>query len=160
MFLGEKKLEHWRRVEGGGEWSLHASHPLSSGEKPPSCLENSGGTPWGLHQVAEKYGDGAEPGTVFIGRESTNERFDEREDTGPDQRMFVTTRILRLGGLELGLNAGEGVDSFDRYIYIHGTTRPEDFPKNQSGGCLVLRDGPLIALYAEITLGSLVWITR
>tara|TARA_B110000438_G_C15736144_1_gene616431 strand:- start:888 stop:1184 length:297 start_codon:yes stop_codon:yes gene_type:complete len=97
---------------------------------------------------------------VFISRESTNQRFDEREDYGPDQRMFVTTRILRLGGLEPGLNAGEGVDTFDRYIYIHGTTRPEEFPENQSGGCLVLMDEPLVKLYDEVPAGSLVWIEQ
>lgn len=159
-FLGEKKLEHWRRVGDEPEWVLKACHGLSSGKNPPSCLEGSGGTPWGLHEVAEKFGGGEEPGTVFTGRVSTGERYDQRTDYGPEQRMLVTTRILRLRGLEEGLNAGAGVDSFDRYIYLHGTTRPADFPRNQSGGCLVVLDEPLLQLYDEVPAQSLVWIER
>ena len=156
--LGEKKLEHWQRDGVGERWSLRALYTMSSGKKPPSCVEGSGGSPWGLHEVAEKYGDDAEPGTVFISRESTHQRYDQRDDFGPAQPMYVTTRILRLGGLEVGLNAGTGVDTFNRYVYIHGTTRPHDFPENQSGGCLVLKDDPLIELYDQVGVGSLVWV--
>jgi lipoprotein-anchoring transpeptidase ErfK/SrfK len=157
-FLGEKKLEHWRRDPGVAHWRREAIYAVSSGKNPPSCVAGSEGTPWGLHCVAEKFGEGASAGTVFIGRVSTGERYFERQDAGPEQRMFVTTRILRLRGLEAGLNAGAGVDSYDRYIYIHGTTRPEQFPENLSGGCLTLLDEPLIELYGAVPEGSLVWI--
>jgi hypothetical protein len=156
--LGEKKLVHLRRLEGGGGWSLVEAYTCASGRRPPSCLEGSEGTPLGLHAVAEKYGEGAPPGMVFIGREATGERYWERADHGPEPRMFVTTRILRLRGLEPGHNAGPGVDSYERYIYIHGTTRPEAFPANLSAGCLTLLDDPLIALYGAVPLGSHVWI--
>ncbi len=155
--LGEQKLEHRRRV-AGGDWALLATCTVSSGKRPPSCREGSLGTPLGLHEVAEKFGDGAPAGTVFVARESTGERYTERPDYGPDQRMLVTTRILRLGGLEPGHNNGGEVDSFARYIYLHGTTHPERFPENLSAGCLTLLDEPLIALYEAVPVGAQVWI--
>ena len=34
----------------------------------------------------------------------------------------VTTRILWLSGEEDGINKGGNVDSYQRYIYIHGTS--------------------------------------
>ena len=37
----------------------------------------------------------------------------------------VQSRVIWLEGLELGKNKGNGVDSFQRYIYIHGT--PEEW---------------------------------
>lgn len=158
--LGEKNLVHWRRSKTGGQWSQRARYDISSGRNPPSCREGSEGTPTGLHRVAEKYGDGAPAGTVFIARDSTGQRYWERDDFGPDQRMFVTTRILRLDGLEPGHNSGPGRDSFERYIYIHGTTKPERFPENLSAGCITLLDEPLIALFDTTPVGSLVWIAE
>ena len=156
--LGEKKLAHWRRPEPSATHRCERVYTCASGLRPPSCVEGSEGTPLGLHEVAEKYGDEAPAGMVFIGREATGERYWERADAGPGQRMFVTTRILRLRGLERGRNAGPGVDSYDRYIYIHGTTRPEAFPANLSAGCLTLLDEPLRALYAAVPVGAWVWI--
>ena len=156
--LGEKNLRHLQRVGPTGEWKVVQEYVCASGKHPPSCRAGSEGTPSGLHTIAEKYGDGAAAGTVFIGRESTGECYWDREDFGPAQRMFVTTRILRLGGLEPGRNAGEGIDSFARYIYIHGTTKPDRFPENLSAGCLTLLDAPLIELYSRVPVGTHVWI--
>lgn len=152
--LGEKKLRHF--VKG----SLITEIAISSGKNPPSCREGSFGTPLGLHAVAEKFGDGAPPGTVFIGRENTGHCYWEREDAGPDQKMYVTTRILWLKGLEPGINSGPGIDSYQRYIYIHGTCHPERFPENLSGGCITPLDDDLIALHQAIPEGSMVWIEK
>ena len=135
-----------------------AEFPVSSGRNPPSHVEGSGGTPTGLHRVAEKYGAGAPPGTVFVGRRSQGHTFRERPDAGSGQKSLVTTRILRLAGLQPGTNAGPGVDSFARYIYIHGTNRPDAWTANVSAGCLLLRDPDVIRLHDTIPLGSLVWI--
>ncbi len=152
--LGEQKLLHGR----GGQ--VRAAYPFSYSRLPPSCRENSFGTPWGLHAVAEKHGAGAPPGMVFSGRVATGLRWMERADAGPDQPALVTTRILRLRGLEPGLNSGPGCDSFARFIYIHGTNFPERFPENLSKGCLLLRDADLIALFDAVPVGAHVWIWR
>lgn len=150
--LGEQKLRLMRHAQEV------ASYVCSSGKRAPSCTENSLGTPLGLHCVGAKTGEGAPPGTVFISRESTGQTYRERNDYGPDQRMLVTTRILRLRGLEPGRNAGPGVDTWDRYVYLHGTTHPERFPENLSAGCITLLDDDLIALFDATPEGSLVWI--
>ncbi len=131
---------------------------MSSGRNPPSNVEDSEGTPTGLHRIVEKYGEGAAPGTVFIGRRPQGHTFRERPDAGPGQKSLVTTRILRLTGIQSGINAGPGIDSFARYIYIHGTNRPDAWTENVSAGCLLLRDPDIIRLHDTIPLGSLVWI--
>lgn len=151
--LGEKKLELWHNG------SCCASYPVSSGKRPRSCQDGSLGTPWGLHEVAEKHGAGEPPGMVFVARKPTGECWQDGPDAGSSQKSLVTTRILRLRGFEKGLNAGDGIDSFDRYIYIHGTNHPERFPENISAGCLLMRDDDLIELFEQVPLGTHVWIS-
>lgn len=150
--LGEKILRH--AIAG----EIVAAYPFSFSQRPLSCQEGSLGTPWGLHEVAERIGDGAPPGMVFRGRVPTGQRYTDLPDHGPAQPAMVTTRILRLRGLEPGLNAGPGIDSFDRFIYIHGTNHPERFPENISAGCLLLRDDDLIALFDAVPAGAHVFI--
>jgi hypothetical protein len=151
--LGEKKLH----VHQSGE--LIRTFPFSFGKRI-SCQQDSLGTPTGLHEVADKIGHEAPDGMIFRGRVPIGECWHERNDAGPSQRNFVTTRILRLRGLEPGLNAGPGVDSFDRYIYIHGTNHPRKFPENISHGCLLMLDGDLIELFELIEPGSHVFIVQ
>lgn len=152
VFLGEKKLWHCPAAD---KPVLYSS---SSSPHPVSCQENSLGTPTGLHQIVEKYGDNEPPGTVFIGRNSQGHHYSDRDDAGPEQKALVTTRILRLAGMEQGHNQGPGHDSYDRYIYIHGTNHPEKFPNNHSAGCIHLRDDDLITLYDAVNIGTHVWI--
>ncbi len=130
---------------------------ISTAALPPSCIENSQGTPTGLHRIARKIGDGAPTGTVFRGRVSIGKRFDElsAEERAPN---LVTTRILWLEGLEPGHNQGEGRDSFQRYIYIHGTNHEERIGTPSSGGCVLLRNAEMIELYDLVNEGDLVFI--
>jgi hypothetical protein len=150
--LGEKILQHWHGA------SVAESIPFSRSKKPLSCEQDSLGTPWGLHEVAAKHGDEEPAGMVMVGRKPTGERWQDRADAGPDQPCLVTTRILRLRGLESGLNAGPGRDSFERYIYIHGTNKPDQFHENISAGCLLMLDEPLMKLYERIAVGTHVYI--
>ena len=152
--IGEKNL-HLLDASG-----IRATFPISYGKRPMSCQANSLGTPWGLHEVGAKIGDGEPDGMIFKGRVPTGQRWHERSDAGPAQENFVTTRILRLRGLEPGLNAGNGIDSFDRYIYIHGTNHPHRFPENISSGCLLMRDDDLIRLFDAVEEGTHVFIDR
>nr|WP_275106694.1 L,D-transpeptidase [Oceanipulchritudo coccoides] len=152
--LGEQILQRWQADQ------LVESLPFSRSKKLLSCEQDSLGTPWGLHEVAAKHGDGQPAGMVMVGREPIGERWQDRPDAGPDQPCLVTTRILRLRGLEPGLNAGPGVDSFERYIYIHGTNKPERFPENISAGCLLMLDEPLTKLYERIAVGTHVFIFK
>ena len=87
---------------------------MSSSKRPPSCKENSLGTPDGLHMVCEKIGEREPLGMVFKGREPIGLRYDECSAKEREKNL-ITTRILRLQGLEEGLNKGEGIDTYDRY---------------------------------------------
>ena len=134
-----------------------ASYPVSTSVKPPSCVLDSGGTPTGLHRVEQRIGDGEKPGGVFFSRVSTGRPFWDFDDD-IQERNLITSRILWLRGLEAGVNSGEGVDTFQRYIYIHGTNHEDRIGRPASGGCVVLANVEMIRLYDQVPGGSLVLI--
>ncbi len=129
---------------------------ISTSKKPPSCIENSFGTPLGLHALADKIGDGEPEGMVFKGRVPVSHfsEFSKEEQ----QHNLITTRIIRLRGLEPGYNNGEGCDSYNRYIYIHGTNHEHRIGKPFSGGCIEMRNSEIIELFDTITEGNLLLI--
>jgi UDP-N-acetylmuramate--alanine ligase len=116
--------------------------------------ENSFKTPPGIHRIREKIGAGAPLGRIFK----------ERRDTGIDwdqvsiEDNLMLTRILRLEGLEEGINRGAGVDSYERFIYIHGTNREDLVGAPLSYGCLALRNRDMIRLFEIASVGALVYI--
>ncbi len=116
--------------------------------------ENSLKTPLGLHRIKEKFGAGAPAGRVFRDREDTGEDWDHSQ-TGDN---LILTRILRLEGLEEGINKGPGVDSYERYIYIHGTGREDLIGTPLSHGCVCLRNHDIIRLFETVKEGTLVYI--
>ncbi len=116
--------------------------------------ENSLKTPLGLHRITEKFGDSAPPGRVFRDREDTGEDWDHKQNGD----NLILTRILRLEGLEEGINKGAGVDSYERYIYIHGTGREDLIGRPLSHGCVCLRNLDVIRLFETIGEGTLVYI--
>jgi len=136
---------------------LRRTFTISSSRNPPSCRENSEGTPCGLHEIADLIGDGEPRGTVFRGRVSTGKRYWE-ESSGEQEKNLITTRILRLRGLEPGINQGPGVDSFDRYIYLHGTNHEDRLGHPASGGCILLSNQDIEELFDSVDPGSLVMI--
>jgi UDP-N-acetylmuramate-alanine ligase len=116
--------------------------------------ENSLKTPLGVHRIKEKYGAGAPAGRVFRDREDTGEDWDHRENGD----NLILTRILRLEGLEERINKGTGVDSYERYIYIHGTGREDLIGTPLSHGCICMRNHDIIRLFDIVKEGALVYI--
>ncbi len=116
--------------------------------------ENSLKTPPGVHRIREKIGAGASPGRIFRDREDTGTDWDGKS---PEDNL-VLTRILRLEGLEEGINKGVGVDSYERYIYIHGTGREDLIGTPLSHGCVCLRNLDTIRLFDIVNEGTLVYI--
>ena len=70
----------------------------------------------------------------------------------------VTSRIFWLEGLEQGKNKGEGIDSYKRYIYIHGTSEEGRLGTPASHGCIRMRNKDVIDLYKIIEVDTLVLI--
>ena len=135
---------------------LVQSYPVSTSLRPPSNVKNSLGTPRGLHDIAERHGAGQPPGMVFKARVPTGHHFREHsaaENTG----NLVTTRILWLRGLEPGINRGGEVDSYERYIYLHGTNHEDRIGRPASGGCVLLRNLDILELFDRVRVGD--WVS-
>jgi len=149
--IGEQKLYF---VQAG---KVIKSYPVSTSRKPPSCVENSLGTPTGLHVVDEKIGDELAPGAVLKGRVPTGENCYQLSAERNEENL-ITTRILWLRGQEEGVNAGPGVDTHDRYVYIHGTNQEDRIGQPNSHGCVLLSNADVIELFEATPSGTLVLI--
>jgi UDP-N-acetylmuramate--alanine ligase len=116
--------------------------------------ENSCKTPPGVHRIKEKIGAGAPAGRIFRDRADTGVNWDGKSQ----EDNLILTRILRLEGLEEGINRGPGVDSYERYIYIHGTNREDLVGSPLSHGCLCLRNNDIIRLFDAVKEGTILCI--
>ena len=115
-------------------------------------------TPLGLHKVNQKYGEktpinGRMVGRVFYGKIATIYSDDSKSKTDD-----ITSRIFWLEGLEKGKNKGDGIDSYKRYIYIHGTSEEGRLGNPASHGCIRMKNKEVIDLYNLIEVGTLVLI--
>jgi hypothetical protein len=150
VHIGWQRMSEW---QGG---CYLAEHACSTSRKPPSCLKDSLGTPWGLHTVAEKIGAGQAEGTVFKGRIPVGNYHDWRPEQQADN--LITSRILWLKGLEPGVNSGGPVDTYQRYVYIHGTNQEARLGHPNSHGCVLLGNQTVIDLFDAVETGAHVYI--
>ena len=129
-------------------------YPVSTARNGAGEEQDSECTPRGMHEIAEKIGAGSPPGTVFVGRESTGETYHPELRTQYPDRDWILTRILWLRGLETGKNAGDPRDSYNRYIYIHGS--PDDVTMGSPGsrGCIRMRNADVIELFERVDTGT------
>ena len=93
---------------------------------------------------------------VFKGRLPTGQIFPEFPE-GEQQRNLITTRIIRLRGLEPD-NSSAGCDSYARYIYIHGTNHEDRIGEPFSGGCVEMLNTEVVELFEAVAEGDLIWI--
>ncbi|MBP7142098.1 MAG: L,D-transpeptidase [Opitutaceae bacterium] len=138
--------------------SLTRSYSVSTSRRPPSNIAHSLGTPSGLHEIAERIGGGQPSGMVFKARLPTGRHYTEYASDELVTDDLITSRILWLKGLEPGINAGGNVDTYSRYIYIHGTRHEDKLGTPASAGCIRMSNGDVIALYDEVRAGDWVWI--
>ncbi|MEC8330271.1 MAG: L,D-transpeptidase [Verrucomicrobiota bacterium] len=136
---------------------LAQKYIVSTSKNPSSCAVNSFGTPTGLHTIATMIGSEQPSGMVFKGRVPTQHltKFTSEQQ----ESNLITSRIIRLRGLEHGVNAGDGCDTYNRYIYIHGTNHETRIGKPFSSGCIEMKNVDIIALFKQISENILVWIT-
>jgi hypothetical protein len=109
-------------------------------------------TPLGLHRIARKIGGGWPVGTVFESRRAVGFTWAGRPDAA------IAHRILWLDGLEPGGNRGGPVDTFARYIYLHGVGDELTLGRPASRGCVHLAAADLMPLYERLPVGTLVWV--
>ncbi|MDG5813585.1 L,D-transpeptidase [Chitinispirillales bacterium ANBcel5] len=132
----------------------HLLYPVSSSRFGIGNEEGSLKTPTGVHSIIQKIGAGSQPGTIFKSRKNTGMIW----KPGMDEENMILSRILRLKGLEPGKNSGPGIDSYDRYIYIHGTNREQDIGTPLSHGCICMRNADIVELFDIIEENTIVYI--
>ena len=129
--------------------------PISTSFNGTGCQEDSYKTPTGLHIVVSKIGDGLPPGTLFKNRRPTKKIV---SPLPKNQYDYITSRIIRLSGLEDDINKGGNVDTYNRYIYIHGTPHIDRLGQPESHGCIRMSDNDVITLFDSIKHKTLVLI--
>ena len=132
------------------------SYPVSSSSFGEGQIENSFKTPYGKHKIKTKIGTNVNKNNFFISRQHIpqsatiiHEPIDSKDD-------FITSRIMWLEGEEEGFNRGGSVDSFKRYIYIHGTHEEGLIGQKASHGCIRMFNHDVIELFELVSEGTVV----
>ena len=118
---------------------------ISTAVKGMGFTMDSYRTPTGRFRVSEKIGTGEPHGTIFKARTPVG-LWQPGERGGDD---LVLTRILRLDGLEPA-----NANTFDRYIYIHGTNQEHQLGTPSSHGCIRLGNAAMIELFDLVDEGT------
>lgn len=134
------------------------SFPVSTALAGIGSKSNSFKTPLGWHYVRTRFGDDAPSGTIFAARGNTGKIATIETRPQRTKKDYVTTRIMWLNGLEEGLNLGKGIDSYARYIYIHGTHEEGLIGQPASLGCIRMKNADVIQLFELMPERALVLI--
>ncbi|NKB23749.1 MAG: L,D-transpeptidase family protein [Kiritimatiellae bacterium] len=116
-------------------------------------VQDSFKTPTGIHEVVQWIGKDEPIHRIFHERQPTPDIWDMNMTTGKD---LILTRILRLAGLEEGINKGPNIDSYKRMIYLHGTQQEDLLGTPASHGCIRLKNKDIIEL-CDLTWNTPTW---
>lgn len=132
------------------------SYPCSTGRAGMGETTGSGCTPRGWHRISEEIGEDLPTGAVLQHRKWTGRVW----DGGESEEDLILSRILRLEGIEEGVNRGEGIDTHARLIYIHGTHAEDRLGVPASHGCVRMSNDDIVEIFPLIGVGTLVLITE
>lgn len=134
--------------------NISRTYTISTSQYGIGSENGSFKTPPGIHRITDKIGSDAPIGRVFRNRKDTGLNWNSTL-SGDNQ---ILTRIMRLEGMELGINKGQNIDSYERYIYIHGTNREDLIGTPLSHGCICMANKDIIELFNTIREGTIVII--
>lgn len=146
-----------QRLVGIQNGRIRWNYVCSTAEKGVGNREGSYQTPTGWHFVDERIGADLPKGAVLVSRRFTGDVWKVGDETTKD---LVLSRILWLRGIEDGKNRGPGIDSHDRFIYIHGTPAEHRLGRPASMGCVRLSNEDVIRLFDAVPTGTRVYITE
>ena len=128
-------------------------YPVSTSRFGVGNQSGSFKTPSGVHSIAQKIGGGCTINEVFVGRQPMGllNELKRANKTLPDD--IISSRILWLRGVQPGINQGDGIDSYQRYIYIHGTAEEDKIGFPASHGCVRMRNKDVIELFDLVDEG-------
>jgi L,D-transpeptidase YbiS len=144
-------IEQGRRV---------AEYRVSTAANGAGEILGSGMTPRGRHRVRAKIGAGLPAGAVLSARRWTGEIWTPQLQAQQPGRDWILTRILWLSGCEVGRNRLGCVDTFRRYIYLHGTPYTDALGTTASKGCVRLSNEDIIELFERVEPGTEVEINE
>jgi lipoprotein-anchoring transpeptidase ErfK/SrfK len=137
---------------------VEREYPVSTSKYGVGNESGSEKTPLGLHRIKDKIGGSMPINMVMVGREPKgllqdciNEGMELPDDV-------ITSRIMWLEGMEPGRNQGGYVDTYNRYIYIHGTSEENKIGTPASIGCIRMLNEDVIELYRLVDTGTEVLI--
>jgi len=154
LFISIKRQRMYHIVNN----EIVGSYVISGARNGAGNKFGSNKTPLGLHTIVEKYGYNAPKGGLFVERHYTgkvSKIHNEKYCVGSDD---VTTRILWLKGDEPGVNLGGKLDSYSRFIYIHGTPEEGLIGMPSSEGCIRMKNSDVIDLFTYAYVGMKVLI--
>ena len=133
-------------------YSISSSY-YGTGNKVNSLM-----TPLGKHEIYKKLGENLPENAILKGRVWNGAIADIIKEPIDTDFDHVTSRIMWLDGLEEGKNKGPGIDSRERYIYIHGTAEEGLIGKPASDGCIRMYNKDVIELFDLVDEKAQVWI--
>ena len=124
------------------------TYPVSTSKYGLGSEPGSMKTPLGRFRIAAKIGDG----------QPIDMAYKSREPVRPTAEMLkgddlIMSRIMWLDGLE-----PKNANSYERYIYIHGTNHEEQIGQPASHGCIRMRNADVAELFDLVAVDTRVTI--
>jgi lipoprotein-anchoring transpeptidase ErfK/SrfK len=137
--IPEQRMALYRKGE------LVRLYDISTSKFAISSADGSNGTPLGKLEIAKKIGGGQPAGMKFKHRKPTGEIV----PVNAPGRDPIVSRILWLKGLE-----AQNKNTYDRFIYIHGTPEEKRIGSAASYGCVRMRSNDIIELFDIVGAGA------
>lgn len=154
IYIGVKR----QRLYLISDTTVILSFPISTSKYGVGSEKNSEKTPIGLHRIESKVGEETPLNGIILGTSYTGKNATIITDEKSGKTDDVTTRALRLEGLEKNVNKGAGIDSYSRSIYIHGTPEEGLIGKPASHGCIRMKNKDVVTLFDKVKTGTYVII--
>ena len=129
---------------------------ISTSKRGLGNKSNSLQTPEGLHKIKSKYGQGVPIGGILDHRKFNGEIASINLDTTSTAIDIICTRVIRIIGLEDGVNKGGDVDTYLRKIYLHGTNEEGLIGKESSHGCIRMKNQDIVDLFDRVNKDMLI----
>ena len=137
-----------------------SKYKISTSKYGEGSEEGSNKTPLGAHYIKEYIGKDLDSLTIFQNRLPINKKTKIIKDQRSTNKDIISSRILWLEGLEEGKNKGKNIDTYQRYIYIHGTNEEGLLGKKASHGCIRMGNSDIIDLCNKDICNTLVYISN
>ena len=129
-------------------------YPVSTSRYGTGSENGSNKTPLGLHRIKDKIGAAMPVYEVLEGRLPKGNLFELQEQGAELPEDVITSRIMWLEGMEPGRNRGGHVDTYNRYIYIHGTSDEASIGSPTSIGCIRMLNEDVVELFRLVEPGT------